>query len=413
MRIQIINQTGETSDKSVDATVSKLSNPFALDDFDLDVVFMTDERIWKNKTDSTRTIKTMADFNSLRLMVENKKKANVLFVLPRNVKFLYHFGYLQKGGEGYKGEKLLKDMLPDLCGNILPGIIPFEKNKVFIAFERTKTLINGKRMPADFYFLQTSGEMLTYSESSEKPTTIKIDNDVYITTLALKETRESIVEYYDYVIKDNSVTDAPQWMDCVHFFDDQEQIAKIEESQRVIAAQEDIIEKAQARIAENSRYKSILYANGEELEEVVRDILGKLLDYPLKEFKDNKKEDFLVETPKVTFIGEIKGVAHNVKRGNIAQINQHYQDYLDDIEEMGKEENVKQLLIINPLRDKPIEDRESINSDILRDAKRNHCLIIETKTLLSLFDLFRKGEIDTAECIELFAEKDGLLRLKK
>lgn len=413
MKIQIINYIGESGNKSDGITLSKLANPQALDDFDLDVIFLTDEKIWKNKTESTRTIKTIADFKSLRLMVENKNRANVLFVLPRNVKFLYNFGYSQKGGEGYRSEKLLKDMLQELCGTLLPEAIPLEKAATFLAFERTRTLINGKPTSADFYFHPVMGEMLTCSDSSEKPTTIRIDNDVYLTTLDLKETKEDIVEFYNSVIKDNSVSDVPQWMDCIYFFDDQEQFTKIKESQSVIDTQKNIIEKAKARIDENSRYKSILYSSGKELEDVVRDIMSKLLDYPLKDFKDNKKEDFLVETPEVTFIGEIKGVSHNVKRGNIAQINQHYQDYLDEIEENGVEENVKQLLIINPLRDKPIEEREPINADIIKDAKRNHCLIIETKTLLSIFEKFCNGNISTTECKDLFAKKDGLLMVKK
>ena len=62
-----------------------------------------------------------------------------------------------------------------------------------------------------------------------------------------------------------------------------------------------------------------MYTNGEQLVEVVFDILESFFSYSLSEFKDEKKEDFLIKLDSVTFIGEIKGITSNVKSEHVSQ----------------------------------------------------------------------------------------------
>ena len=66
--------------------------------------------------------------------------------------------------------------------------------------------------------------------------------------------------------------------------------------------------------------KSVLYTNGDELVQVVFEILEELLGCDLSQFVDLKKEDFLFTIEDTTFIGEIKGVNSNVKNPNITQL---------------------------------------------------------------------------------------------
>ena len=158
----------------------------------------------------------------------------------------------------------------------------------------------------------------------------------------------------------------------------------------------------------NLKFKSILYSNGDELVEVVVEILQEILDVDMSSFKDVKKEDFLIKKDNMTFIGEIKGINSNVKNSNISQLENHYHNYVDELVE-GTQEKVKQILIINPLRGTDVNNREPIHKTQIDLAIRNKCLIIETKVLLSLFERYKKGTYKTEDINLMFTEKIGLL----
>mgnify|MGYP000355684638 CR=1 FL=1 len=108
---------------------------------------------------------------------------------------------------------------------------------------------------------------------------------------------------------------------------------KISEWQNEVEKIENDIECSQNKLADNMRLKSILYTSGDRLVEVVFEILEELMGCDLSGFVDNKKEDFLFEIDDNVFIGEIKGVRHNVKNENISQLDVHFQGYLDEHEE--------------------------------------------------------------------------------
>lgn len=117
--------------------------------------------------------------------------------------------------------------------------------------------------------------------------------------------------------------------------------------------------------------------------------------------------------PECTFIGEIKGVTSNVKNEHVSQIDLHYSSYMDKLEEQDLHETVKQILIINPFRTKPLGERDPVHTAQIDLAIRNNCLIIETSTLLGIFEKFCGGEITTQKCKNVFASNSGLLRLEE
>ena len=141
-------------------------------------------------------------------------------------------------------------------------------------------------------------------------------------------------------------------------------------------------------------------------------MLEALLDCDLSSFKDEKAEDFLIKKDKHTFIGEIKGVTSNVKSEHISQLDVHYQTYLDKLRENTEDEKVHQLLILNPLRNKPLQSREPVHEIQIKLAKRNECLIIETVTLLRIYEQFLMKKITSEQCMEVFSTETGLLSLE-
>ena len=201
----------------------------------------------------------------------------------------------------------------------------------------------------------------------------------------------------------------PEWMEGIKMFDDNEQLKTIEKNNEIIKDANDNISKAMDAINKNNRYKSILYTNGDELVEVVFEILEEMLGCDLSEFHDKKKEDFNFKIGEKIFIGEIKGVTPNVKKANVSQLDVHVQEFLDENE--TADENVVALLIINHQRNKPLENREVVMEEQIKLAERNGSLIVETITLLKLFEQYLSNEKTREECIDILEDNKGLLSI--
>ena len=157
----------------------------------------------------------------------------------------------------------------------------------------------------------------------------------------------------------------------------------------------------------NEYYKSILFSTGDCLVSVVFEILEKILVCDLSTFKDVKKEDFLIRKDEITFIG----INTNVKNENVSQLEVHYQRYIDQLLNDGKTETVKALLIINPLRTKPISERKHVHGDQVQLAEHYGSLIITTDQLLMTFEKFLFGELKSEQIIERFKNETGLFSL--
>ena len=209
------------------------------------------------------------------------------------------------------------------------------------------------------------------------------------------------------LIKEES--EAPEWMEGLNMFDDSNQLKIIQENNMVIEMANENISNAMEVINQNKRYKSVLYTSGDELVEIIFEILEKMLGCSLSGFIDKKKEDFNFKIGDKVFIGEIKGVTPNVKKLNVSQLDVHVQEYLDDNEE--ESENIVALLIINHQRNKPIGEREKVNEEVIKLAKRNGSLIVETMTILRLFEKYLLKEKTREECIDILVNHTGLLEI--
>lgn len=192
-------------------------------------------------------------------------------------------------------------------------------------------------------------------------------------------------------------------------FDDAAQKETIKLNNNTISMVEDNIKKAAYVLERNKRYKSILYTSGDELVLVVFEILKEIFEWNLDSFKDVKEEDFNIEYDNKEYIGEIKGITSNVKNANVSQLDNHVQNYLDEHDiDSGK---IKSLLIINYQRSKALNNREKVNDKTVALAKRNGSLIIETFTLLKMFEKYLNNELSKADCLQLINSNIGLLKI--
>lgn len=410
-KVQIIsNNTHINNENGKGVIISSLSSPRSLDEFDVNIVDLSYDGLWKNKGKQNNTINCAADLKSIREMIERSELSTIVFVFPQNDLFEYDYGY-NGNAKRYREKCFFKDMLDKVCLKILPLVIPAEIKGRYLSYENTITSIGERHYDAAFYFTLFSDNAITTSNTSEKNTTVKLNERLLLTTLNIMDSAENASTFVESVVFGRKNKQPPEWINSIIFNDDEEQMRIILDNNEVIRKADEKIEEAEKRLEENSIYKSILYTNGEELADVVRDIMSQLTNESLDNFADEKKEDFLIRSKTYTLIGEIKGVTSNAKRGNVTQVEQHYYDYLDNLEEadMDIKGAIKQLLIINPQRNKPLDEREPINQVVIDTAKRNGCLIIETKTLLSVYDRFRRGELSNDEFVKMMLENDGLL----
>lgn len=404
MTIQVIRYSNGSATENDGVLLSPMRSPRALDDYDVNIIDLSVREMWKyNSNNRKGEVDSKPDLLTVRQMVNQKKSAIVVYVLPQNIHYSYN-------DYGTSKSIPLKDIIRGFFEHSIEKVIPNTTLMPAIAYEKTCTEICGKRYDADFYLIDPA-EVITCSERSEKPTTIRIDEKVYVTTLDITKNVADIRLYVSALFEKHTSETAPEWVNTISFADDEQQNSQIEQGKAEILAAEAKIKAAENKLAENAKYKSILYTNGDELVEIVFDILEKILAYDLSAFVDDKKEDFLIKLPSCTFIGEIKGVTSNVKYEHISQVELHYRGYLDRLAESGTSENVKQLLIMNPFRTKALDKRDPVHISQIELAIRNGCLIIETYTLLRLYEKFCNEEVAVQKCVDVLSSKTGLLCL--
>lgn len=391
---------------------NNLSAPFSLDDFDINIIDLNN--IWENSnSENILEIDAFNDIKSLRVMMKNSKRTKFIIIYPINQNYNYKNANIY-GEYTINKRKLLKDIISEISRFISAFLNV--SNEIKIEYEKTLTFIGDSAVLADFYF-NNSKSFLTKS-SSDKITTIALSPKIYLTTLNFMSsytsnyviTLNTIISFLKQIKLIEEKANIPDWLETINFLNDKEEKEKIKENNKIINKAQEEIETSKKILDKNLYYKSILYATGDELVKVVFDILGDILDYNLNNFTDERKEDFLIKKENITFIGEIKGVNKSVNNGNISQLDNHYNMYIDKLNDENKEENVKALLIINYNRNSPINERHEIHENQINLAERNKSLIIPTYELLKLYEAFKQHRISSDEIEKMFIDKIGVFK---
>lgn len=401
--IQVITYSGKDNKYYSDGTIDlhSLKNARSLEEYEVNVIDLSAESLWTNARRDHNTINAANDFMSLRKMISRAKNTKILIVLPQNVNYRYNYN-----GHGYTFECELKDMLPKLsCALLSELYLPFEN--VDIEYEITRTNLEGKDFDAAFFFPDEDG--ILKSSRSNQATAIKL-NQIWVTSLKIDSLNELFIILRALSIISSSVS-IPEWLENYQMFDDNKCYTTIAESTDVIAKEKEKIRVAKEKLEQNAYFKSILISSGDELVHVVFDILEELFGCDLSAFIDEKKEDFIFEHEGIVYIGEIKGVNHNVKSENVSQLDVHYQGYLEDHPE--KKDKVKPLLIMNCQKNKDIRERESIQETQIKLAERNGSLIIDSFGLLKILEQYRNGILSRDQINSIFSSQKGVLKLDR
>lgn len=413
MKIQIITNNERNFVSCEHITYASINAPNTLDAFDLNIIDLQRKEIWRNYNNTHKTIDTINDFKSLQKNLENSKKSTTIILLPQNYMFCYDY---DERNDVYEHSIQLKDMLLSLFGilkDLFPssGVMGMTRSGYGfdLIYENSQTKCGNTSFIAAFTFAKADHyKVLTKCIMAEKPTTIQRDN-IIVTTLNLQNNKKNLDDFLYALGLTGNKPEYPQWLIDLEKFDDKILNATIKKEEAKIVELQNSIKEAQIKLQKNLRLKSILTENGDNLVEVVFDILSDVLSCDLSEFRDKKREDFLIKLADCTFIGEIKGINTNVKSANVSQLDVHYQNYLDDLADKNTKEKVKALLVINSQRDKPVKTRDDVHEEQIMLAKRNGSLIIPTITLLSIYEKFLDKQITSEQIIEMFLNQVGLI----
>jgi len=379
----------------------------SLDNYDINIFDLSNSEIWyrvdKTLASPTEEIVLSRDFKSIKQMLINCSKAKNIICLPQNLNYKWKY---------YNEEKSLqiKDMLP-LFISILKQIIPLVDLNV--VYENSETLIGKDLIDASFYFSKCD-ENLTMSQKSNKVTTIE-NNNLIVTTLdIIKEDKPELMFcFFETVGLIKNEIDYPEWLVSYKFGDDDVQKNIICKAKDIIEQQEKIIKIAEQKLEDNLKYKSILFVNSDKLVEVVFEILEFIFDISLSDFNDELKEDFLFKKSDITYLGEIKGVTSNVKYEHLTQLEVHYSKYLDKLQIEGVSETIKKILIINYERKKDIAVRDEINEMQKELAEKYDTLIIDTKSLLCIYEKIIDGTLSKDDVIKYVNSISGCIKVEE
>lgn len=417
MKIQIISNKQSIKCFEYEIKYSKFSEPKTLDSFDINIVDLQDENLWRNRDDNALDIVYSADWKLIKKNIETSKKTNIIIAFPQNYKFLFNYyadSYYED--ERYHKTVNLKNAT-DILKEILKNIIPCKMsdgcfvNNFDIGYENAETICGKSVFKSVFYFYEYFPSVeKTTAKDSGKATTIYLTDRCYLTTLFLSDDNCNLIDFLTVLgVKEKGHAEVPEWIKSANFFNDIEQINEINKNSVIIEKAQAEIDKANKILDNNLYYKSVLYETGDNLVKVVTEMLGKLYNYDMSKFVDKKDEDFRIVLEDKVFLGEIKGINTNVKKANVSQVLQHTSSFEDD----NKNLLVKGLLIINHQRDKTLEERENINSDIIKFATKNDVLIIPTIDLLKIFEKFVAGKVISEKVIEQFTNQSGLIDIGK
>lgn len=436
--IQVINDRGESIDKTgpkfrpqnkvdekeleidekykvKDIEYNSFANPKGLSEYDINIIDLSNRETWSNRKDFYQNINSYKDLKHIANMIKNADKFNIVVVLPQDISLRYDYREYGQKPWRHHGSKRLKD-IPTIQRDILSQLLP--EYDYLLYFENTTTSINKQKIKSDFYFSTSNSDKIkTFSDYGKKATTVNYlseeDKKLLITTLDLDK-EEKLLDYLFHVdMLDEVKLTRPEWVNEIEILND----SLLKEELTSTKKKLNKLEKEKGRLFEeieiNNEYKEILYEKGDQLEIKVREILEEILGENISNFKDKKKEDFLVRLENITFIGEIKGVNSNIKNSYISQLVNHVDLYVEKIEEQDKpKEEIKPILIINYQRERSVKDRDPINKDQIEKAKRDDVLIIKTEVLLKLLENIKEKNIDREDIIKILSKKNGVLKNK-
>jgi len=391
---------------------STIAEPQSLDEFDINLIDLRSENLWVSDSyhhghpANKFRVNSFNDLSYLKTIIANSSNSKIIIMIPQNIDTRYH----PNPSGTYSRYLELKHFILHL--DEITNLLISQIGKINFSFENTKTTIDTQEYASAFFpsYMTDNCTILTTSKAN-KPTTIRINDRILLTTLGINLGDEAC--FSAFMKQCNLITsqeEYPEWLYNYAILDDSENYQIIDRSKEIITDAQNTINNAQMKLSENMNYKSILVENGELLAKQVISMLEELFNTDLSDFIDKHNEDFIVEIDdSYEFVGEIKGKTSNVTNEHLSQTELHCQKRQDEIESKNIHKTLKGLLIINHSRKKPPANRPPVDGKQVTLAEKYGLLVIETPIFLRIYEKFILGKLEAIQCINMFKEVNGLL----
>lgn len=405
--IQYINYTGDF--KSNIFKVNKLSSPESFDDYEINIIDLSQSDVWKYTGNSLSNINCLKDITTLSSMIKNTKN-KIMVILPQNILYKYNWGYVSGGrGNNYTQSTELKNNI-QVINFVIDSLTGANYKNSWLMYNKTKSKIQSEFLTCDFVFQKTAqDQQVLFANNGTSVTMIKYLK-LFLTTLKI-ETEQDLLNIIREIGWDSSFCcECPEWFPEIDFLNDKE----LHEERNNVLIQIDTLKQKQLglerQIDSNNFYKSILYKTGQELVDVVNLMLKDMVGYNYEDFKDVKEEDFLFEIEGTYYIGEIKGISSNVKRSNVLQTAMHKTIFLEA--EGNENKKVNAIAIINRQKSLSPNKRDPITHDVEKLAKATGVLLITAEDLLNIYENFKNKKLSFNDIIVIF-NQSGLFKQKR
>lgn len=370
----------------------------SFDEFDINVIDLNSPNLWSFNHEDKKCNKAIYCIKTLKEIMDNSKKSISIILMPANTKV----SVLRSGGLTTQ-----TTLIKDIIKQINDGLFELTLSDARLRYEISTTTIDERTFYSNFVFEDVGCETIKWS-NGDKNTIAKHNERLYSTTLLIKSTTNDLEILISFILSRFKKSDVPDCFNSLEYFDD----AALKNKRGELLDMYQQIENIDRRINKNNRSKSILYSTGDELVDVVKQILVDIFKLPYSNFIDVKKEDFRFECGDINFIVEIKGINTNVKNNNIAQCKKFVTDLIAEDDTMSPD-SVKGLLIINPQREIEPNKRDPIHANQINYAIREGILIITTLELLKLYQAYTKDKVVSNVCFEVFKNDVGEFKFKE
>lgn len=228
--------------------------------------------------------------------------------------------------------------------------------------------------------------------SQEDQAVLKISGDVICLPIP---TEISAQEAVDLILQERYglqfESAPPAWVEAYKLPNELPIEAEIDRCKDAIQQLEKELAAATTRLREESRYRKLLYEQGEAaLEPVVRDALRQLgaqVDEPQQRGREDGR---LIDPKQRRGMLEIKGLTHQLKLREVRQLDQWVRDAF-----MDEEWESKGILIANTFYNQPIGNRgEPFPPNCIQAAKKFHLCLMTTTQLFKALYALQRGELN-------------------
>lgn len=391
-----------------DLEIREFSKASAFDAFELTVVDLQDEQLWKCDPKNESLLRDHADISSICQMMSQSNKCKCVVLLPQNCWYSYGYEYDSYiNAKRYKRSKPLKDFIEDFASSPVYELflLPLP-----VCFGESKTSLSGIELHSDFSFsapiLAPLEPLLTSNAStvsavliSEKfaATTLKINNNDDLSAV--------IDAIFPTKVQSARI---PDWLDEVEYHDEGVQRARIIEINEKMALLRAEKKKIEGILSEYQDVKSVLCSKDFDLENKVRHLLAEIVEVD-EDFEDSKEEDFRFSYDGTLFLIEIKGSNAGLKRHHVSKTYDHVQIKADAMEDEGDFGKLKGVLIFASQIELKPEERDPFPATQITIARKNDIAVLSTETLLRCYEAYIEKRLTSNSFKQTLHQTSGLI----